>query len=410
MGKVTGINGSVVGKVGNVVFSVSGGENIARAYQPNVSNPNTAAQVNQRARLKLMSQIAAALAPVIVIPKEGLKSSRVLFIKKNFDSSTADEGVAQITYENLQITAGNAALPTIELTRSQQAGIVARLSSRADASITRVVYIAYVKTSENTLQYMQSIIVEDAGADGTFPGTLLYLEGDVVVFAYGMKDLSAKANAKYANYNAQSGEDIARLAASRNINYSDYQFTQTRGTTLFAGETESVQVPDGYARVFVTAGNGGSVAGAGVFAIGSQVTVTATPNEDYEFVGWYNNGSSVLVSASASYTFTLSGTADLVARFNNPNAPTDHQLTLRAVSNLEGSASMTPEDGQIAAGSSVTLAANPAEGYQFVSWSFLAEGANTQVVIGTSNPLSWIPTADGEIICNIQMEGAGGDD
>ena len=172
MGKVTGINGSVVGKVGNVVFSVSGGENVARAYQPNVSNPNTAAQVDQRARLKLMSQIAAALAPVIVIPKEGLKSSRNLFIKKNFDKSSADNGVAQITYENLQITAGNAALPAIELTRSQQSGIVARLSSRAEASITRVVYIAYVKTSENTLQYMQSIIVENAGSDGTFPGTL----------------------------------------------------------------------------------------------------------------------------------------------------------------------------------------------------------------------------------------------
>lgn len=404
MGKVTGINGSVVGKVGNVVFSVSGGENVARAYQPNVSNPNTAAQVDQRARLKLMSQIAAALAPVIVIPKEGLKSSRNLFIKKNFDKSSADNGVAQITYENLQITAGNAALPAIELTRSQQSGIVARLSSRAEASITRVVYIAYVKTSENTLQYMQSIIVENAGSDGTFPGTLLYLEGDVVVFAYGMKDLSAKANAKYADYNAQSGEDIARLAASRNINYNDYQFTQTRGTTLFAGESQSVNVPDGYARVFVTAGAGGSVAGAGVFAIGQQVTVTATPNEGYSFIGWYNNGSDTRLSSDASYSFTLSGTADLVARFRDNNAAEDHILTVRSADSTKGTVTMSPADGNIPAGTSVTLTATPAEDYRFTTWTFVEEGSASEVTIGTSNPLTWIPTGDGEVIGNFQSD------
>lgn len=407
MGKVTSLNGSVTGKIGSVVYSVSGGENIARIYQPNVSNPNTEAQVNQRARLKLMSQVAAALAPVIVIPKSGLKSSRNLFIKKNFDGSSADNGVAQVSYENLQITAGNAALPSIDLTRSEETGIVARLSSRAEASISRVVYISYSKTSENTLQFMQSVICENAGTDGTFPASLLYLEGDVVVFAYGMKDLSAKASAKYADYNAVSGEDIARLTANRNINYGDYQFTQTRGTTLFAGESESVAVPDGYARVFVTASSGGTVTGAGVYAIGQNVTVRATPASGMLFRGWYLNGTDTLVSADANYTFALQGTADLLAKFYDPNNEDVHTIQVQQPGAEEGSLNINPADGVVNAGNSIVITATPAEGYTLASIKFTRLGDTTATTIGNTSPLTWIPQASGTVSVVFNQEAGG---
>lgn len=391
MAKSISLHGVATGKLGGIVYSVNSGQMIAREYQPNVSNPNTEAQVNQRAKLKLMSQVAAALAPVIVIPKEGLKSSRNLFIKKNFDKTSADSGVAQVTYENLQITAGNAALPAIELTRSLESGITARLSQRADASISRVVYISYSKTSENTLQYMQSIIVDNAGADGTFPGSLLYLEGDVVVFAYGMKDLTAKARAKYAEYNVASGEDIARLAASRNISYSDYQFTQTRGTTLFAGESESTSIPDGSARVFVTAGNGGSVAGAGVFQIGQNVTVTATPAEGFSFVGWYSNGSNELVSNNAQYTFALQGTADLVARFRDNSAPSQFVITLTSES--AAYASLNPADGIVSPGDAITVTLKTVgeADYYFIDQN------NSEQLIGSGHSIEYIPQSSGTI-------------
>lgn len=391
MAKSISLHGVATGKLGGIVYSVNSGQMIAREYQPNVSNPNTEAQVNQRAKLKLMSQVAAALAPVIVIPKEGLKSSRNLFIKKNFDKTSADGGVAQVTYENLQITAGNAALPAIELTRSLESGITARLSQRADASISRVVYISYSKTSENTLQYMQSIIVDNAGADGTFPGSLLYLEGDVVVFAYGMKDLTAKARAKYAEYNVASGEDIARLAASRNISYSDYQFTQTRGTTLFAGESESTAIPDGSARVFVTAGNGGSVAGAGVFQIGQNVTVTATPAEGFSFVGWYRNGSDELVSSNAQYSFTLQGTADLVARFRDDSAPAEFYITL--AQGMQGRLNLTPADGIVTPGNAITVRTDDNADVYF----YFTPNGGSRTEIGQGQSVEYIPQASGVI-------------
>lgn len=364
MGKVTSLNGKVTGKIGGVVYSTNAGAIIAREYNPNVANPNTAKQVDQRAKMKLMSQIAAALAPVIVIPKEGLKSSRNLFIKKNFDQASAHEGVAQITYENVQLTNGNAGIPAINATRFPESGVQIQLAERCDASITRVVYIMYKKTSEATLQYVQSVIAETPGDAGTFPATMLYIEGDIVLFCYGMKDLNSKATAKYSNYGVRNAEDIAQLAMARSISYADYQFTQTRGTTMFAGENETIPVGGNQARVYLTKQGNGQVSGAGVYDLGTQVSVTATPAADNAFVGWKLNGSDTIISTNATYTFTLEGMTDLVAVFRSTLVES-FNVTLTA-SPVEGGS--VRGAGQYDAGASCTAVATAAEGFNFVGW------------------------------------------
>lgn len=364
MGKVTSLNGKVTGKIGGVVYSTNAGAIIAREYNPNVANPNTAKQVDQRAKMKLMSQIAAALAPVIVIPKEGLKSSRNLFIKKNFDKASAHEGVAQITYENVQLTNGNAGIPAIYATRFPESGVQIQLAERCDASITRVVYIMYKKTSEATLQYVQSVIAEAPGDAGTFPATMLYVEGDLVLFCYGMKDLNTKATAKYSNYGVRNAEDIAQLAMARTISYADYQFTQTRGTTMFAGENETIPVGGNQARVYLTAQGNGQVSGAGVYDLGTQVSVTATPAADNAFVGWKLNGSDTIISTNATYSFTLEGMTDLVAVFRSTLVES-FSVALSA-SPVEGGS--VRGAGQYDAGASCTAVATAAEGFNFVGW------------------------------------------
>lgn len=400
MARINSIIGKVTGKIGGMVFSSTGGAVIAREYNPNVSNPNTTAQVNQRAKLKLLSQIAAALAPVIVIPKEGLKSSRNLFIKKNFSSVDAESGVAQVTYENLQITAGNAALPAIHVLRSQQGGVQVYLEERCDAAVSRVVYIMYKKTSEKTLQYMQSVIAETTTADGTFPAQMLYVEGDIVIFAYGMKDLNGKATANYSNYAVESGLDIAKLAMSRELSLKDYQFTMTRGTTLFAGESESIEVPEGSARVFVTALGPGRVSGSGVFEIGSQVTVVATPDNGKYFRGWKANGSDVIVSLDASYTFELSGQTDLIAVFSDTEAP--QYYNVQVVNANPSLGSVSPEGvRQVEAGSSIRLTATPNQLVVFTGWKV------NNSVVSMSTTFDYTPAGNGTIAATFQEDNEG---
>lgn len=332
MGKVTSLYGKTTGKIGSIVFSTSGGETIAREYNPHVANPNTQAQVDQRARMKLMSQLSSALAPVIAMTKEGLVSKRNKFVKKNFDNSYALNGVAQISYENVQITEGSVGLPQIITTLGETGGIlhpVIALASAPAQNITRVVYCVFEKTQEARLSLVTSVIVSNASAEGANFGfdasmlshsisseTVTYTK-EYVIYAYGMADTSESATARYGNLNVQSASDLATLVANRTISYEDYQFSQTRGTTIGQGSGGDTPVPAGKARVYVTAlGEGGTVSGGGVFEIGTSVTVTATVNEGYDFRGWVRNGSSQILSTSLSYTFTLQGQTDLVATYN----------------------------------------------------------------------------------------------
>jgi hypothetical protein len=318
MGKVTSLYGKTTGKIGSIVFATSGGETIAREYNPHVANPSTEAQVNQRARMKLMSQVSAALSPVIIMQKSGLVSVRNQFVKRNFPYSNAVDGTAQISYENIQLTQGNASLPQLVFSNpgGQQSASLA-LAESADAAISRVCYIIYKKTQEAKLQFVESHIVEEAGDDGTFKWILNRTMNDNYVFyAYGMKDLSAKASAEYASYNVTTANDLAKLVAVRRISAEDYQFTETRGATANNG-TPIEPVPEGKVRVYVTALGPGTVTGDGLYDVGEQVTLTATPNPQCEFVRWYDNRNNQVLSTNTTLVVTANQTIDVVGEFQS---------------------------------------------------------------------------------------------
>ena len=313
----TSLFGKINGKVGGVVFSTSGGIQITREYNPNVANPNTQAQVNQRARMKLMSQLSATLAPVITMQKIGLVSARNQFTKRNFGYSYASNGEAQVSYENLQLTPGNAALPRINYGTADGRRYL-ELQEAADTSVSRVVWIVYRKTAEGKLQLYYSGIEETPGNNGKFRHLLPFGTSDdnYVFYAYGMKDMNAKATAQYGNLNVTTANDLATLVASRKISMTDYQFTQTRGATSNDGAPID-PTPAGKARVYVTANGNGSVSGGGLFDIGTEVTVVATPGENSSLNGWFKNGTETRISTAESYTFTLNETVDLVAVFQH---------------------------------------------------------------------------------------------
>lgn len=326
----TSLFGKINGKLGSVVFSTSGGSIIAREYNPNVANPSTMAQVNQRARMKLMSQLSASLSPVLAMTKDGLVSKRNKFTKLNFPASYALNGVAQITYENVQITEGNTALPAL-LAEGEVTGNVMNIgvgiSANPSATINRVVYCLFKKSNEGKLEYISSQIATTRITSGVAYFFIANFENlqaaEYVIFAYGMSDTSERASATYGDLNVVTASDLARLVATRAISFSDYQFTQTRAITIASDGTAVQPEQAGKVRVYVTAlGQGGTVSGGGSFDIGASVTVVATPASGFDFVRWAYNGTNETASTNASYTFVVNQQTDLVAIFEVHNNDT----------------------------------------------------------------------------------------
>lgn len=315
--KLSGMAGTGSGKVGSMVYATVAGQQIVRQYQPVVANPNTVPQTNSRAKLKLASQLATALKDVIAIPREGLKSSKNLFIKRNYGIMVAAGGYAQVSYENLQLTNGQGGLAGITASRAANNKVTMELAEAAAPGISRVVFIIYKKTSEGGLQLVNSAISSVAGDDRTFEKEMDGAEGELVLYAYGMKDADAAATAKYGNLQVSNADDLARLITNRTIKSTEIALTGTRGATMDTSGNIVEPVPAGQARVYVTASEGGTATGAGTFALNSQVAVSATPGAGYRFEGWYlqSAGQLELVSSNANYTFTLEGTTDLVAQF-----------------------------------------------------------------------------------------------
>lgn len=227
--KLNGFTGKGTGKLGSSVFSVNGGEQIVRQYQSVVANPNTEAQVDQRAKMKLMSQVAAALAPILAFRKAGLRSARNLFISKNFASVTATEGEAEVNITNLQITQGSISLPAITATRNEGAINVAFPINVIQAQATRVVISLIQRENDGSLVVVDSMVedVPEAGLDYVSFGNAP--TGECFVFAYGIKDVDSAATSNFGNYNVADAADVAKLVSTRKLSTADYTFTKTVG-------------------------------------------------------------------------------------------------------------------------------------------------------------------------------------
>ena len=105
---------------------------------------------------------------------------------------------------------------------------------------------------------------------------------------------------------------------------------------------------------------GGSVIGAGEYAEGTMVTLTAVVNEHYRFLNWTENGE--VVSSDAVYEFVAEASRTLVAHFE----PIFFTVTVDAVPNSFGTVT---GGGSFLEGSTVTVFATAKPGYRFINWT-----------------------------------------
>lgn len=312
--KLHGIGGVGTGKLGSMVYSVRAGQQIVRQYNPIVANPSTAAQVEARSKMKLMSQLAAIVAPVIAISADGLKTKRNLFISRNYPLASYAEQAAQIDMAGVQLTKSNTAFPDFEVDRSNGQSIAVHLSENASNLFDRVIYCAVISQSDGSLRLWDDVLVTEAGAGGLFPATLPYTPNAIAIYGYGIRANSDDAKAAYANLKSGDAGKLAEILTSRLATLEAITISETKGCVLEVGATTGVTQSANQARVTINVQGNGTVTGAGLHTIGSQVTISASPATGYLFDGWYNQ-SNVKVSAEREYSFTLTDNIELVAKF-----------------------------------------------------------------------------------------------
>ena len=232
--KLKGIFGKGSGKVGASVWAVSGGEQIVREYNPTVSNPNTEAQIAQRAKMKLMSQLAAVLAPALGFTKQKLVSARNQFVSKNIGLCSFENEQAEVDLTAIKLTPSYVNFPGLDMTDKGSGVVEVKLENAAAADIKRVAYFVYRQNAKDQLEYVASKIVTEAGENRLFTTTFNGLAGDFVVYAYGIKDNNANATFKYDNYNSTAGNTEATLEVINLFRTADYSLTASVGALINA--------------------------------------------------------------------------------------------------------------------------------------------------------------------------------
>ena len=119
--------------------------------------------------------------------------------------------------------------------------------------------------------------------------------------------------------------------------------------------------------------DGGSTSGGGTYDDWTTAAVTATANSCNSFMNWTEGGT--VVSASPSYSFTVTTNQSLVANF----APITYALI---ITNFPSGAGTASDGGTFDCGSSAQIMATPNSGYLFNGWSGTGSGSYT----GTNNP------------------------
>ena len=226
------------------------------------------------------------------------------------------------------------------------------------------------------------------GADG-----LIKADHNIVIsFAdAGAQRGKASGNGWYAN------GDTVTLKVTPSMGYSFSKWTtDTAGNTSVGTEstytfTLDAGSPDVYhawldeAKYTVTCESvegGTGKASEEQYVYGQTATVTATANDDYEFVGWKDSYGTT-VSTDATYSFTVLGDTALTPEFVKVKTEEGNEIAYVTVSFYHQSGKLLDSQKVVSGEGKITTTVNaPTKvGFDFLGWSAKASGATAEDVV-----------------------------
>lgn len=177
MAKFVGFVGTIRGKVGTTVFSKGeNGLSYGRSYQPQVYNPKTMGQVDQRAKMNLVGRMSQVTPKALIVGMSGSSNrqrrsafNRSLLYVATIDRSAPGNIIAKVAPEDVIFSEGSEVLHATATTPAVTASQVSLTLTLADATLAGAygerVVVAIIDPSDKA-GYSQ-VLYADAVLDNT---------------------------------------------------------------------------------------------------------------------------------------------------------------------------------------------------------------------------------------------------
>jgi uncharacterized repeat protein (TIGR02543 family) len=196
-------------------------------------------------------------------------------------------------------------------------------------------------------------MVADPATGGTTdpaPGGYVYVEGTVI-------DITATPNAGY-QFDNWTGDVADPDAASTTVTMDGDKTVTAHFSPIPTDHTLTMAADP------TEGGTTDPIPGDHVYAEGTVVDITATPNAGYQFDNWTGD---VADPNAVSTTVTVDGDKAVIAHFSP--VPTEYTLAMAADPTAGGTTDPTPGDHVYAEGTVVAITATPNAGYEFDGWT-----------------------------------------
>lgn len=252
MAKFVGFVGTIRGKVGTTVFTKGeNGLSYGRSYQPQVYNPKTIGQVDQRAKMNLIGRMSQVTPKALLVGMTGSSNrqrrsafNRSLMYVATIDRSNPNSIIAKVAPEDIIFSEGGEVLHATATTPAVTTSQVSISLTLADATLAGAygerVVVAIIDT-RNKAGYSE-VLYADAVLDNTSAQTVAIalpqaLEDGSLVAVYRIPYVLTSDAARYrAETLANDGVDIIA-----NLLLSNAGYVRGFGRSVFAAKSVFTQ-------------------------------------------------------------------------------------------------------------------------------------------------------------------------